>query len=111
VYSSYIYCRLLNIDSNLPFLKVDSNKKRGVRKKTGIQLLYGIVAIEGYLQFKRVVSLYILNRQGGSNLQDNYSNIGGLHGIAYLKSQLDAPILLAQLYFDFALPIHPDIAY
>jgi hypothetical protein len=31
--------------------------------------------------------VYILNRQGG----------GGLHGIAYLKSQLDAPILLAQI--------------
>ena len=41
--------------------------------------------------------VYILNRQGGSNLQEKYSNIGGLHGIAYLKSQLDVPILLAQL--------------
>jgi hypothetical protein len=82
----------------LPSLKVDSNKKkRRVRKKTGIQLLSGIVAIEGYFQFERVVCLYILNRQGGPNLQDIYSNIGGLHGIAYLKSQLDAPKLLAQL--------------
>ncbi len=41
--------------------------------------------------------VYILNRQGGSNLQDEYSNIGGSHGITYLKSQLDAPILMAQL--------------
>jgi hypothetical protein len=35
--------------------------------------------------------------QGGSNLQDEYLTIGGLHGIAYLKRQLGAPILLAQL--------------
>jgi hypothetical protein len=41
--------------------------------------------------------LCISKRQGGSNLQDEYSIIGGLHGIAYLKSQLDALILLAQL--------------
>jgi hypothetical protein len=32
------------------------------------------------------------HRPGGSNLQDEYSNIGGLHDIAYLKSELDAPI-------------------
>ncbi len=30
---------------------------RGVGKETVIQLLLGIVAIEGYLQFERVVSL------------------------------------------------------
>jgi hypothetical protein len=30
--------------------------------------------------------IYILNRQGGSNLQDEYSNIWGLHGIAYSQS-------------------------
>jgi hypothetical protein len=45
-----------------------------------------------------VFTVYILNRRGGSNLQDEYSTIGGLHGNAYVKSQLDAPI-------------HPDIAY
>ncbi len=39
-------------------LKVDSNKKkRGVRKETVSQLLSGVVAIEGYFQFERVVSL------------------------------------------------------
>jgi hypothetical protein len=32
-------------------------KKEGVRKETVIQLLSRIVAIEGYLQFERVVSL------------------------------------------------------
>ncbi len=38
--------------------KVDSNEKRGgVRKVTVIQFLSGIVAIEGYLQFERGVSL------------------------------------------------------
>ncbi len=31
-------------------------KKRGVSKETVIQLLSGIVAIEGYLQFERVLS-------------------------------------------------------
>ncbi len=47
--------RQCNISSSL---KVDGNvKKRGVRKETEIQLLSGIVAIEGYLQFERVVSL------------------------------------------------------
>ncbi len=59
--------------------------------------------------------VYILNRQGGSNLQDEYSNIGGLHDITYLKSQLDALILLASYnleeHFDPALHIHHDIAY
>jgi len=45
-----------------------------VGKNTIIQVLSGIVAIEGYLQFEHVV--------------------GGLHCIAYFKSQLDAPILL-----------------
>jgi hypothetical protein len=39
----------------------------------------------------------------------------GLHGIAYLKSKLAAPILLAQLYweehFDPASPFLPDNAY
>jgi hypothetical protein len=29
--------------------------------------------------------IHILNRRGVSNLQDEYSNIGGLHGIANLK--------------------------
>ncbi len=45
------------------------------------------------------IRVYILNRRGGSNLQDEYSIIGSLYGIAYLKSlkKLDAPILLAQL--------------
>jgi hypothetical protein len=39
-------------------LKVDGNeKRRGVRKNTVIQVLYGIVAIEGYLQFECVLSL------------------------------------------------------
>ncbi len=43
------------------------------------------------------MNVFILNRRGGSSLQDEYSFIGGLHVIAYIKSQLDAPILLAQL--------------
>jgi hypothetical protein len=39
-------------------LKVDGNEKRGgVRKETLIKLLSDIVAIEGYLQSERVVSL------------------------------------------------------
>jgi hypothetical protein len=33
-----------------------------------------------------------LNRQGGSNLQDEDSIIKGYHGIAYLKSHLEAPM-------------------
>jgi hypothetical protein len=41
--------------------------------------------------------VYFLNRYGGSNLQDEYSIIGCLHDIAYLKRQLAAPILMAQL--------------
>jgi hypothetical protein len=46
----------------------------------------------------------------------NFSNIWGLHGIAYLKSQLDAPIYWrsygcdCEEHFYPALPIHPDIA-
>ncbi len=32
-------------------------KMRGVGKNTVIQVLYGIAAIEGYLQFERVLSL------------------------------------------------------
>jgi hypothetical protein len=32
-------------------------KKRGVGKETVIQLLSGIVATEGYLQFERVFSI------------------------------------------------------
>jgi hypothetical protein len=43
-----------------------------------------------YMYWRR--STHILDRHGGSNLQDEYSNIGGLHGIAYLKSELDASI-------------------
>jgi hypothetical protein len=44
----------------------------------------------------------------------NFSNIWGLHGIAYLKSKLDAPIYwrsysCEELFYP-ALPIHPDIA-
>ncbi len=37
------------------FLKVDGNEKWGGREV--IQVLYGIVAIEGYFKFERVVSL------------------------------------------------------
>ncbi len=44
----------------------------------------------------------------------NFSNILVLHGIAYLKSQLDAPIYWRSYscgeHFYPALPIHPDIA-
>ncbi len=43
------------------------------------------------------MKIHSTKRQGGTNLQDEYSNIGGSHGIAYLKSPIDAPILLAQL--------------
>jgi hypothetical protein len=43
--------------------------------------------------------VYFLNRQGGSNLQDEYSNnwefadfLEGSPGVSYLKSELDAPL-------------------
>jgi hypothetical protein len=39
------------------FLKVRVDSNRGVRKETLNELLSDIVAVEGYLQFERVVSL------------------------------------------------------
>jgi hypothetical protein len=41
--------------------------------------------------------VFIWNSRGGSNMQDEYLIIGGLHGIAQLISQLAAPVLMAQL--------------
>jgi hypothetical protein len=40
-----------------PFIFVVFKGRWGVRKEAEIQLLSGIVAIEGYLQFEHVVSL------------------------------------------------------
>jgi hypothetical protein len=42
---------------NFFYLKVDGNEKLRDGKEQVIQLLSGIVAIEGYLQFERAVNL------------------------------------------------------
>jgi hypothetical protein len=55
--------------------------------------------------------IYILNRRGGSNLQDKFFEHFGFTWHRLFKSQLDAgAVIVVRKIYNSALPIHPDIA-